>query len=57
MLPFVFEGGWEAGRLIFMGLLYLVLGAIGLGLFYAFAKTWLEMRNSNDKFQMPNETG
>lgn len=57
MLPFVFEWGWEAGRLIFMGLLYLVLGAIGLGLLYAFAKTWLEMRNSNDKFQMPNETG
>lgn len=51
MFPFVFEWGWDAGRLIFMGLLYMVLGAIFLGLLYAFVKTWLEMRDSNDKSQ------
>jgi hypothetical protein len=43
MFPFVFEWTWDAGRLIFMGLLYLVLGAIGLGLLYAFAMTWLKL--------------
>jgi len=44
MFPFVFEWGWDAGRLIFMGLLYLVLGVIGLGLLYAFVRTWLQIR-------------
>jgi hypothetical protein len=43
MFPFVFEWGWDAGRLIFMGLLYAVLGAIGLGLLYAFVMTWLKL--------------
>jgi hypothetical protein len=49
MFPFVFEWTWDAGRLIFMGLLYLVLGAIGLGLLYAFAKTWLKLRNRDNQ--------
>ena len=43
MVPFVFEWGWDAGRLIFMGLLYLVLGAIGFGVLYAFVMTWLKL--------------
>jgi len=43
MFPFVFEWTWDAGRLIFMGLLYLVLGAISLGLLYAFVMTWLKL--------------
>ena len=54
MFPFVFEWGWDAGRLIFMGLVYLVLGVISLGLLYAFVKTWLTLRTSNDKFQSSN---
>jgi hypothetical protein len=28
MAPFVFEWEWDAGHLIFMGLLYMVLGAV-----------------------------
>jgi hypothetical protein len=34
MFPFCFEWTWDAGRIIFMGLLYLVLGAMSLGIFY-----------------------
>jgi len=49
MIPFVFEWSWDAGRLIFMGLLYLVLGVISLGLVYAFVKTWLELRTPHRK--------
>ncbi len=54
MFPFVFEWAWDAGHLIFMGLLYLVLGVISLGLLYAFVKTWLKLRTSSDKFQSSN---
>ena len=43
MFPFVFEWTWDAGRLIFMGLLYMVLGAISLGVLYAFVMTWLRL--------------
>jgi hypothetical protein len=43
MFPFIFEWTWDAGRLIFMGLLYMVLGAISLGLLYAFVMTWLKL--------------
>ena len=43
MFPFVFEWTWDAGRLIFMGLLYMVLGAISLGVLYAFVMTWLKL--------------
>ena len=42
MFPFCFEWTWDAGRIIFMGLLYLVLGAISLGLLYTLAMTWLK---------------
>jgi|GEM_PF-828977 len=42
MFPFCFEWAWDIGHLIFMGLLYGVLGAISLGLFYAFVMTWLK---------------
>ncbi len=44
MFPFVFEWAWDAGHLIFMGLLYLVLAVIALGLIYALIKTWLQLR-------------
>jgi len=43
MFPFVFEWTWDAGRLIFMGLLYMVLGSISLGVLYAFVMTWLKL--------------
>jgi hypothetical protein len=45
MFPFVFEWSWswDPGRIVFMGLLYLVLGAISLGLLYAFVMTWLKL--------------
>jgi hypothetical protein len=54
MFPFVFEWTWDASRLIFMGLLYLVLGVISLGLLYAFVMTWLKLRDSNEKSQGSN---
>ena len=44
MFPFVFEWSWDIGRLAFMGLLYMVLGAISLGLIYAFIKTWIDLK-------------
>ena len=43
MFPFVFEWTWDAGRIVFMGLLYMVLGAISLGVLYAFLMTWLKL--------------
>ncbi len=45
MFPFVFEWSWawDPGRIVFMGLLYMVLGAISLGLLYAFVMTWLKL--------------
>jgi hypothetical protein len=43
MLPFVFEWSWSAGRIVFMGLLYMVLGAISLGMLYAFVMTYLKI--------------
>jgi hypothetical protein len=43
MFPFVLEWRWDAAHVIFMGLLYLVLGAMGLGLLYAFVMTWLKL--------------
>jgi hypothetical protein len=45
MLPFVFEWSWQcdAGRIVFMGLLYMVLGAMSLGVLYAFVMTWLKL--------------
>lgn len=47
MFPFCFEWAWEADRLIFMGLLYMVLGTISLGLLYAFVMTWLRLRDQD----------
>ncbi|UCH00381.1 MAG: hypothetical protein JSU78_08195 [Deltaproteobacteria bacterium] len=49
MFPFVFEWTWDAGYLIFMGLLYLVLGVIAFGLIYALVKTWLQLRAPHRK--------
>jgi len=43
MLPFVFEWSWDVGRIVFMVLLYMVLGAISLGMLYAFVMTWLKV--------------
>ena len=51
MFPFCFEWAWDIGHLIFMGLLYGVLGAISLGLFYAFVMTWLKITGRKELFQ------
>jgi hypothetical protein len=51
MFPFCFEWAWDAGHLIFMGLLYLVLGVIVGGLIRAVTKTWLKLRISDGKCQ------
>lgn len=47
MFPFCFEWSWDAGQLIFMGLLYLVLGVIAFGLIYVLAETWRELRDQH----------
>jgi hypothetical protein len=51
MFPFVFEWTWGADRIIFMGLLYLVLGAIGIGLLYALTMTWLKLTGRDRLFE------
>ena len=39
MLPIVFEWHWEYGRLIFMGITYIVICIIAGGLFTAYRRT------------------
>jgi len=51
MFPFCFEWAWDLGHLIFMGLLYGVLGAISLGLLYAFVMTWLKVTGREKLFE------
>jgi len=43
MTPFSFEWQWNAGYFIFMGLLYLALTIIGMGLLFAFLRSWLDV--------------
>ena len=45
MLPFLYEFHWDIGHIIFFGVFYGVLAAIGLGLFYALVKTISVLRN------------
>lgn len=52
MFPFCFEWTWDAGRIIFMGLLYLVLGAISLGLLYTLVMTWLKFTGRDKLFKL-----
>jgi len=51
MFPFCFEWEWDFGHLIFMGLLYGVLGAIFLGLLYVFVMTWLKVTGREKLFE------
>ena len=51
MFPFCFEWTWDVDRLIFMGLLYLVLAVIAFGLIYALIKAWLRLRTPDGKCQ------
>lgn len=46
MLPIVFEWHWEIGRLIFMGITYVVLGVIASGLIVAFSRTLKNLKES-----------
>ncbi|MBW1713764.1 MAG: hypothetical protein JRJ59_11510 [Deltaproteobacteria bacterium] len=48
MLPFVWEWHWDLGRIIFMGLFYLCLSAIGLGLLIVAGKTLLDILTGTD---------
>jgi len=43
MFPFCFEWRWDPDHMIFLGLLYLALTIIGLGLTVSFIKTWIEL--------------
>lgn len=39
MLPFVFEWHWDVGHIVFMGLFYLALTVLVVGLKYCFVAT------------------
>ena len=43
MTPLSFEWQWNIEYLIFMGLLYIALSIIGIGLIYTYIKTWLDI--------------
>jgi hypothetical protein len=43
MLPFVFEWQWDVGHFLFMGLFYLALGVISIGLSTAFVSTLMDL--------------
>lgn len=43
MLPIVFEWHWDLGHIIFMGLFYLALGVISLGLGYCLVATFWDL--------------
>ena len=45
MLPFIFDWHWTIDRILFMGLLYLALAIIGLGLVIAFGVTWHNLKH------------
>ena len=53
MFPFVFEWSWtwDAGRIVFMGILSMVLGAISLGMLYAFVMTWLKLTGRDSLYE------
>ena len=43
MTPLSFEWQWNIEYFIFMGLLYLALLIVGIGLIYTYIKTWLDV--------------
>ena len=43
MTPLSFEWQWNIEYFIFMGLLYVALTIIGIGLIYTYVKTWLDI--------------
>jgi len=52
MTPLSFEWQWNVDYFIFMGLLYLALAIIGVGLVYTYIKTWFNL----DKPEKESET-
>jgi len=48
MLPFVFEWHWDIGHIIFFGLFYGALSAIGLGLTIVAGKTVWDIVRGRD---------
>ncbi len=49
MTPFSFEWQWNIEYLVFFGLLYIALSIIGCGAVFAFIKSWIDVRNSEDQ--------
>ena len=45
MTPLSFEWQWNIEYLIFMGLLYIALSIIGVGLIYTYIKTWMDIED------------
>jgi len=55
MLPFIFEWDWSISRLIFMGLLYMALTIIGLGLGTAFVLTLIKLYSNGSQVHDQHE--
>ena len=51
MTPLSFEWQWQADYFIFMGLLYIALIVLGVGLIYAYVKTWFNLDNEKGTSQ------
>ena len=51
MLPIVFEWHWDIGHFIFMGLFYLALTVVGLGLMATLAMTFRDLYSGVDPHQ------
>ena len=48
MFPFIFEWDWDLGHWIFMGLFYMVLVVIGVGIHWVAIKTVFEFITGKD---------
>jgi hypothetical protein len=53
MTPLSFEWHWQADYFIFMGLLYLALIILGVGLIYTYIKTWFTLQDQGDQSKAP----
>lgn len=56
MTPLSFEWHWQADYFIFMGLLYLALIILGIGLIYAYVKTWFNLEKEDERPPMPSRS-
>ena len=53
MTPLSFEWAWRPDYFVFMGLLYLALTIIGIGVVYTILKTWLDLKREDILPEIP----